>query len=161
MITFENHLYVEFPSKRDYIDFISNKVVSAINGVAQEIHSQILLDDPSQNKEMNIFGFGMTLSIDEALKNAVTHGNHLDPLKIVALSYLITSEKLEIVIRDQGIGFDHKNYKMPSEMDAEAEAGRGLLLIKNFMDEIKFNESGNEITMIKYLGKSSKTREDF
>jgi len=159
MITFENHLYVEFPSKRDYIDFISNKVVSAVNGIAQEIHSQILIDDPSQNREMNILGFGMTLSIDEALKNAVTHGNHLEPQKIVALSYLITADKLQITIRDQGIGFDHKNYKMPEE--ADIEAGRGLLLIKNFMDEIHFNDAGNEITMIKYLSKSSKTREDF
>jgi len=159
MILFENQLYVEFPSKKEYIDFISNKVVSSINTIAQEVHSQNLSDDSSFTQDLNIFGFGMNLSIDEALKNAIVHGNKLSPQKKVALSYYINAEKLEIVVRDEGIGFDHVNYKVNAAVDAEA--GRGLLLINNFMDEVKFNESGNEITMIKYLGKSKSAREDF
>ena len=159
MELFENQLYIEFPSKKDFIDFVSNKVISSINTIAQEVHSQNINDETSMPQDLNIFGFGMNLSIDEALKNAIVHGNRVDPLKKVALSYYINSEKLEIIVRDEGIGFDHKNYKANQEIDAEA--GRGLLLINNFMDEIKFNESGNEITMIKYLGKSKTAREDF
>jgi len=159
MILFENQLYIEFPSKRDYIDFVSNKVVSAVNTIAQEVHSQNITDDALISQDLNIFGFGMNLSIDEALKNAIVHGNKADPRKKVALSYYINSERLEIIVRDEGIGFDHKNYK--ANMEVDAEAGRGLLLITNFMDEIKFNEPGNEIKMIKYLGKSKTAREDF
>jgi serine/threonine-protein kinase RsbW len=159
MILFENQLYLEFPAKRDYIDFVSNKVVSSINTIAQEVHSQNLSDELTLSQDLNIFGFGMNLSIDEALKNAIVHGNKSDPRKKVALSYYINSEKLEIIVRDEGIGFDHKNYKSLAEVDAEA--GRGLLLIGNFMDEIIFNDPGNEIKMIKYLGKSKTAREDF
>ncbi len=159
MVLFENQLYIEFPSKKDFIDFVSNKVISSINTIAQEVHSQNINDETSMPQDLNIFGFGMNLSIDEALKNAIVHGNRADPRKKVALSYYINSEKLEIIVRDEGIGFDHKNYKANQEVDAEA--GRGLLLINNFMDEIKFNESGNEITMLKYLGKSKTAREDF
>lgn len=159
MVLFENQLYIEFPSKKDFIDFVSNKVISSINTIAQEVHSQNINDETSMPQDLNIFGFGMNLSIDEALKNAIVHGNRADPRKKVALSYYINSEKLEIIVRDEGIGFDYKNYKTNQEVDAEA--GRGLLLINNFMDEIKFNESGNEITMLKYLGKSKTAREDF
>lgn len=161
MIVFENSLYLEFPSKRDLVDFISTKVISAINNLAQEIHSEKMNENPAMSNDLNIFGFGMNLSIDEALKNAIVHGNHADPLKKVVLSYYINEEKLEIVVRDQGIGFDHKNYDA-AKAEVDAEAGRGLLLITNFMDEIKFNDSGNEITMVKFLGKNkSKTsRED-
>ncbi len=159
MLLFENQLYMEFPSKKDLIDFVSNKVISSINTIAQEVHSQNINDETSMPQDLNIFGFGMNLSIDEALKNAIVHGNKADPRKKVVLSYYINSEKLEIVVRDEGIGFDHKNYRANAEVDAEA--GRGLLLIKNFMDEINFNESGNEITMIKKLGKSKMAGEDF
>ena len=159
MILFENQLYLEFPAKRDYIDFVSNKVVSSINTIAQEVHSQNITDELTMSQDLNIFGFGMNLSIDEALKNAIVHGNKSDPRKKVALSYYINAEKLEIIVRDEGIGFDHKNYKSLAQVDAQAR--RGLLLIGNFMDEIIFNDPGNEIKMIKYLGKSKTAREDF
>lgn len=159
MILLENQLYLEFPSKRDYIDFVSNKVVSAVNNIAQEVHSQNIADGLTTSQDLNIFGFGMNLSIDEALKNAIMHGNRSDARKKVALSYYINPERLEIIVRDEGNGFDHKNYKANAEVDAEA--GRGLLLINNFMDEIVFNDPGNEIKMIKYLGKSKTAREDF
>ncbi|MBJ44720.1 MAG: hypothetical protein CMJ80_15840 [Planctomycetaceae bacterium] len=55
-----------------------------------------------------------------------------------------------MVIRDGGEGFDVSS--IPSSGDAEAiesEGGRGLVLIQNFMDEVRFNDRGNEITLIK------------
>lgn len=158
MIELENQLFLEFPSKMEYVDFVSSKVISSVNSIAQEVHSQNMLDEPSPNQDITAFGFGMNLSIDESLKNAIIHGNKNDESKKVTVSYYISKEKLEIIVRDQGPGFNHKDFQFKSEIDAEA--GRGLLLIKNFMDEVVFNESGNEIKMIKYTGKR-KSREDF
>lgn len=157
MIIFENQLYLEFPSKRDFIDLVSNKVISSINNIAQEVHSEKMNENPALASNLNIFGFGMNLSIDEALKNAIVHGNKADPRKKVVLSYYINEDKLEIMVRDEGIGFDHKSYRPVDEVDAEA--GRGLMLIRNFMDEVNFNDSGNEIIMIKYIGKNNSSRE--
>jgi serine/threonine-protein kinase RsbW len=93
------------------------------------------------------FSFGISVSVDEAVKNAIEHGNKNDINKKVYLYYEIDNEKLLIKVKDEGEGFDYKNLK-PGEPDDEK--GRGLLLIKNFMDKILFNEKGNEITMIKY-----------
>ncbi len=58
---------------------------------------------------------------------------------------------IRIVIRDEGPGFDTK--KLGHENDAQsmsAEGGRGLVLIRNFVDKVSFNDCGNEITMIKH-----------
>ena len=60
-----------------------------------------------------------------------------------------------ISIRDEGKGFDTS--KLPDPKDASVMAkphGRGLLLIRSFMDEIRFNESGNGVTMVKCISKT-------
>lgn len=62
----------------------------------------------------------------------------------------MTSEEARFVIRDQGRGFDTSRMPKPGEPDSlEREGGHGLLLMQTFMDEVAFNESGNEVTMIK------------
>lgn len=58
---------------------------------------------------------------------------------------------IRIVIRDEGVGFDTKRIMNEPDLHAiSAEHGRGLVLIRNFMDKVSFNESGNEITLIKH-----------
>ncbi len=59
-------------------------------------------------------------------------------------------EQMEFTVRDDGQGFDFS--KLPSPQDPhqlDADGGRGLVLIRSFMDTVRFNEKGNEITMIK------------
>jgi CheY-like chemotaxis protein len=62
----------------------------------------------------------------------------------------ITKDEARFVVRDQGPGLDV--HKAPAAGDASAlehEGGRGLVLMRTFMDEVTFNETGNEVTMIK------------
>ncbi len=62
----------------------------------------------------------------------------------------ITGEEARFVIRDEGPGFNVAAYVRPTDPWAtDWEGGRGLALMYSFMDEIKFNEKGNEVTMIK------------
>lgn len=68
----------------------------------------------------------------------------------VFVSALITHRLAEFVIRDEGPGFDKS--LIPDEADPESfreGSGRGLVLIKTFMDSVSFNESGNQITFVK------------
>ena len=61
----------------------------------------------------------------------------------------ISLDQATFVIRDQGRGFDLS--RVPNRHDPgtlEQLEGRGLVLMKNFMDEVRFNESGNEVTMV-------------
>ena len=60
-------------------------------------------------------------------------------------------ELLRFVIRDEGPGFNHKKVLDPTAAEnLERIGGRGLLLIRSFMDEISYNDRGNEITLLKY-----------
>lgn len=58
---------------------------------------------------------------------------------------------IRVVIRDEGHGFDTARYLAEDEIHAmAADHGRGLTLIRKFMDKVSFNASGNEITMVKH-----------
>jgi anti-sigma regulatory factor (Ser/Thr protein kinase) len=62
-------------------------------------------------------------------------------------------ESAKIVIRDEGPGFDADSLRDPTDPEnLERAGGRGLLLINAFMDEVRHNSKGNEITMIKHKG---------
>lgn len=68
----------------------------------------------------------------------------------VYLDIVMTTEEARYVIRDEGDGFDVSKVPDPGDPDVlEREGGRGLLLIQTFMDEVRFNEKGNEVTMVK------------
>jgi CheY-like chemotaxis protein len=62
----------------------------------------------------------------------------------------MSAEEARFVIRDQGKGFDVRQVPKPGDPDVlEREGGKGLLLMQSFMDEVTFNETGNEVTMVK------------
>ncbi len=95
--------------------------------------------------------FAVHLSLEEAFTNAVKHGNNMDLTKEVCIEYSINSEKVEITVADQGGGFDPDAVPDPrcGENLFKAE-GRGLLLIRSYMDKISHNPQGNQLRMIRY-----------
>jgi anti-sigma regulatory factor (Ser/Thr protein kinase) len=57
------------------------------------------------------------------------------------------------VVRDEGPGFDHRSLPDPTDPEnLTRPSGRGVMLIRTFMDEVHYNETGNELTMIKRTG---------
>ncbi|MCF7874128.1 MAG: ATP-binding protein [Candidatus Omnitrophica bacterium] len=98
--------------------------------------------------------FDLKLALNEALINAIKHGNNLDSRKSVFLKIIKKKDKLEICIEDKGKGFDHKNLKLPTvKNNLTKQSGRGVFLIKKFMDKLDFFEGGCKLKMIKYLNK--------
>jgi CheY-like chemotaxis protein/anti-sigma regulatory factor (Ser/Thr protein kinase) len=101
----------------------------------------------------------------ELLMNAVEHGGHLDPEKTVSLSYIRTARTIVYYIRDPGEGFSmdglaHAAVSTPEEPFRHVElrgqmglrpGGFGLLMTKNFADELIYSGKGNEVLLIKYL----------
>jgi anti-sigma regulatory factor (Ser/Thr protein kinase) len=60
-----------------------------------------------------------------------------------------------VVVRDEGPGFDPARIPDPTDPDnLERLTGRGILLMRTFMDEIRYNDAGNEVTMVKLVGSS-------
>jgi CheY-like chemotaxis protein len=68
----------------------------------------------------------------------------------IHLDVAMTLDAARFTVRDEGPGFDVSKLPGQGDPDAlESQGGRGLLLIQTFMDEVKFNAQGNEITMLK------------
>ncbi len=101
--------------------------------------------------------FNVRLSLEEALVNAVKHGNKMDAGLVVEVYLKVNSDKLIIEVKDQGEGFDFKNLDDPTkEENIKKTRGRGIFLIKNLMDEVRFKEGGSRIIMTKYFKREAK-----
>ena len=91
------------------------------------------------------------LALQEALNNAVLHGHKGDPDKKIAVTCLCDEAKgIMLVIRDSGAGFDPKDIPDPTgATNIFSSHGRGIFLIKQLMDEVRFEEGGRKIIMKK------------
>lgn len=84
------------------------------------------------------------LVLSEAVTNAITHGNNLDPEKCVEITVYVSDQALSAEVRDEGKGFDpSKQQKNPLKKEHLLDtSGRGLFLINEFADEVKFSKGG-------------------
>ena len=91
------------------------------------------------------------LALAEALANAVVHGAKNDPTKIVECDVACDEERgMLIVVRDPGPGFDpHRIPDCCTGQNLYSNHGRGIFLINQLMDEIRFQKNGTEIHMVK------------
>ena len=97
--------------------------------------------------------FGVRLAMEEALVNAIKHGNRMDPDKKVFISCELSTEEVTVVVEDQGAGFKLEEVPDPTEDDnLDKPGGRGIMLIRSFMNGFVYNEKGNRLTMTKQLG---------
>lgn len=99
--------------------------------------------------------FAVHLALEEAFINAIKHGNKMDYDKEIKIDYSINPDKFEVSMADEGNGFDPDAVPDPrcGENIYKIE-GRGLLLMRSYMDVIEFNERGNCVRMTRYKGKS-------
>ena len=89
------------------------------------------------------------VSLTEALSNAMLYGNRKDPEKRVRVEVIVGDVELIARVTDEGTGFDPKEIPDPtSEENIEKSGGRGLFLMRELMDEVRFNERGNQVTLV-------------
>jgi serine/threonine-protein kinase RsbW len=90
------------------------------------------------------------IALDEAIVNAIKHGNKCDPRKAVHIIAEFSVEGVRFIVTDEGLGFERENVPDPTEPCRLLEpSGRGLLLINHIMDEVHFNQCGNRLEMFK------------
>ena len=105
--------------------------------------------------------------IREARSNLVTSSgpNVIDQRRVQApyrdrriyVQVAITPKDVRFVIRDEGPGFKPGDVPDPTDpANLERESGRGLLLMRSFMDEVHYNEQGNEVTLVKLREQTGK-----
>ena len=94
--------------------------------------------------------FGIQMAMEEAVMNAIKHGNGCDPTKTVDIDLGFDERKFEATISDYGLGFDPKEVPDPTaDENLGKTCGRGVMLMKNFVDSVKYNDCGNEVKMVK------------
>jgi FixJ family two-component response regulator len=99
--------------------------------------------------------FQVRLALTEAMANALKHGNHGDATKHIYLTATVDATRFDVTITDEGPGFDVHDVADPLADDVLAslrECGRGLFLIRCYMDGVEHNPSGNAIHLWKLRG---------
>lgn len=95
------------------------------------------------------------LTVSESTINAILHGNGLDPSKDVFLRISCDGKAIEIIVEDQGAGFDLSDVPDPTDTENLMKpGGRGILIIKSFMDKVELTgarNGGSRLRMVKRL----------
>ncbi len=102
--------------------------------------------------------FAMKLALEEALTNAVKHGNRGDPKKKVIVRFAVSPEKAVVVVRDEGGGFlpdDVPDCTSPDRLPVPN--GRGIMLIRAYMDEVCYRDHGREVYFVKRRVSTART----
>ena len=101
-------------------------------------------------------------AVREAIGNAVQHGGRFDPARMVYLQYLVDPNRVTVIVRDEGTGFDHRRFLAPTaHKDAvqaararHAQGGRGglgILMMSRAADRVEYNDRGTVVTLSKLL----------
>lgn len=94
--------------------------------------------------------FGIHMAMEEAVMNAIKHGNKCAADKRVHIEIKIDERKFYSRITDEGDGFILADVPDPTlEENLEKTCGRGVMLIKNFVDNVTYNDKGNSVELEK------------
>lgn len=122
----------DVPSVRDEVDAAQREIIAAVEARRFEATSV----------------FAIRLALEEAVSNALHHGNRNDPTKRVHLVCTIDTERVMLEVADEGEGFDPTAVPDPTaEENLCLPSGRGLMLMNAYMTEVSYNERGNRVTM--------------
>lgn len=108
-----------------------------------------LIDDLAEQLNLGDEVYGnISVSVIEAVSNAIQHGNNNDVTKIVYFNYVITENELSFRIEDEGKGFDLDSVPDPTlPENIESFKGRGIFLIRNLADKVIFENRGAVIVI--------------
>ena len=137
-MTSGNNVHIDFHSSLGMLDFVQM--------ISEYVARTVGLDDDSVH--------WVTVAVRESVVNAIKHGNRYDVRKRVHVEFTSLEDSgapgVAILVRDEGCGFDPTTIADPLAPENLLKAnGRGIFLMRTFMDEVTFNETGNEVTMIK------------
>jgi serine/threonine-protein kinase RsbW len=129
---------VTFPSNIKYledIERITSKITAELN------FEESVRDD-------------LSIAVTELFNNALHHGNKEDESKKITVTFRIGNNKLSISVQDEGKGFEPEKLRDPLLPENIYDvSGRGIYLVKQLVDDLKFNitDKGTEIIIIKKL----------
>jgi len=138
----------------------SERVIPSETGAGSPILQEVL-EQLEKHEWIQHDIFSVHLALEEALVNAIRHGNRLDESKQVHVACRMSPDLVQIEITDEGEGFDPSAIPDPTDPDnIEAPSGRGIMLMRNFMSRVEYNDAGNRVVMEKERGKKDAQSKD-
>jgi serine/threonine-protein kinase RsbW len=132
----ERSIRIEIPSQLRFIKGISHNIIA---------DAKLMGYDENELRDK------IPVTIDEAVTNAIKHGNKFQEDKKVFIEVSIDNERIKMVVADEGEGFDVSKVPDPTDpMNFLKPSGRGILFMSIGMDEVRYNEKGTILTLIKY-----------
>ncbi len=129
-----NELVLELPTDIGSIEHAVEYVMQRCRGC----------DEHARRLRLN-FRVGLT----EALSNAMSYGNGHDPSKRVLVEVTLDDGRIEARVTDQGRGFNPAAVPDPTEPEnLNKSGGRGLFLMRELLDEVTFNDEGNQVRLV-------------
>ncbi len=130
---------------REKIEFEFPSTISLMHSILDYLMKRVEKVGVIDAENSNLF-----IALDEAFVNAIKHGNKFNADKIVRISAEVSPKEARFTFEDEGEGFDVDSIPDPTNPENLFKtSGRGVLIIHNIMDEVKYNERGNRLTMIK------------
>ncbi len=107
---------------------------------------QRFIEEICEEFNINKTFFGnISISVTEAVRNAILHGNKEDNTKNVDVEFGKDQKSFIFIVRDYGKGFDFTNLPDPTDINFENASGRGIYLIKSLSDKVEFLKKGATI----------------
>ena len=111
------------------------------------IQVEQFVDEICENYHISNRYYGnILLAVEEAVKNAIIHGNKLNSAKFVKINFERKPNGLLFRIEDEGNGFNIG--EIPNPLETDKETGNGIFLIRSLADRVKFNSLGNEVEIL-------------
>ena len=161
---------VDSPGSLELLDDLSVSMAqerASLSSLAPFLHERVAFKIPSEikyiervldylNERMIKLGIVdseeslVLMALDEAIVNAIKHGNRGDARKAVHIVAELSTREACFTVSDEGTGFSRESVPDPTDPSRLLEPnGRGLFLIAHIMDEVCYNQCGNEIRMVK------------
>tara|TARA_R110001592_G_C13181791_1_gene751010 strand:+ start:5503 stop:5916 length:414 start_codon:yes stop_codon:yes gene_type:complete len=117
--------------------------------VSNLIQIEKLIDSVCDNCHISEDNYGnILIALTEAVNNAIVHGNKEDKSKKVTLTYEVTDNEVNFVVKDEGCGFDLNQVPDPTlPENINKLSGRGVFLMNSLADEVVFDENGTMVIL--------------
>ena len=126
------------------------EIVVANDLAATKTPEKLILDEAARGGHCENSAFAVKLAYEEAMTNAYRHGNKCNPSKRIFIRYRVTQDKIEIEVRDEGEGFEPHRVPDPTQPEfIDRPHGRGIMLMRAYLDEVEFSRIGNVVRLVK------------
>jgi serine/threonine-protein kinase RsbW len=133
------------PFLTEHIEFVIPSRVEYLDGILNHLSERLVKMRVIEPDSIDVI-----VALDEAIVNAIKHGNGYDPAKQVRIVAEITRGAARFEVTDEGEGFRMQDVPDPcAPENLLRTSGRGILLIRATMDEVAYNDRGNSLRMVK------------